>query len=78
MIFTIYRDFLEFFLNLYEFISNFYHLKQLNKRQKWRIICAGPRGCDVARKAMWLCHVDARERVRGVDVTRRRIFILII
>ena len=25
---------MDFFLNLYEFISNFYHLKHLNKAQK--------------------------------------------
>ena len=29
---------------------------------------AGPRGCDVARKATWLCHVDARASLRGKDV----------
>ena len=34
MIFAIYRNFLEFFMNLYEFISNFYHLKQLKKCKK--------------------------------------------
>ena len=30
---------------------------------------AGPRGCNVARKATWLCHVDARASLRGKDVT---------
>ena len=34
MIFTISRNFLEFFLNLYELISNFYHLKKLKKCKK--------------------------------------------
>ena len=29
----------------------------------------GPRGCDVARKATWLCHVDARTSLCGKDVT---------
>ena len=33
----------------------------------------GPRGCDVARKATWLCHVDTRACLRGADVTRGRI-----
>ena len=30
---------------------------------------AGPRGCEVARKATWLCHMDARASLRGKDVT---------
>ena len=34
---------------------------------KVSINCAGPRGCDVARKATWLCHVDARDGLRGTD-----------
>ena len=78
MIFTIFIEFSGIFLNLYEFISNFYHLKQLNKAQKGGILRAGPRGCDVACKAMWLCHVDACERLCGAEVTRRMIFIFII
>ena len=41
--------------------------------QKRGIYRAGPRGRDMARKTTWLCHVDARERLRGAEVTRRRI-----
>ena len=35
MIFTIYRNFSGIFMILIKFILNFYHLKQLNKMQKW-------------------------------------------
>ena len=33
--------------------------------QKGGIYRAGPRGCDVACKATWLYHVDARDGLRG-------------
>ena len=46
--------------------------------QKVGIYRAGPRGCDVARKATWLCHVDARDGLRGADVTRGDSIIFII
>ena len=42
-------------------------------QKNWVILHAGPRGCDVARKATWLCHVDARACLRGTDVTHGRI-----
>ena len=29
-----------------------------------------PRGCDVARKAMWQSHASPRERLRGVEVAQ--------
>ena len=36
--------------------------KSIKKAQKWGILCAGPRGCDVARKATWtrVCACVAR------------------
>ena len=34
-----------------------------------------PRGCNVARKAMWQSHADPHERLRGAEVTRVCIFI---
>ena len=47
--------------------------KSIKKVHKWGILCVGPRGCDVARKATLLCHVDTRACLRGTDVTRGRI-----
>ena len=37
---------------------------------------AGPHGCDVARKAMWLCHVDARDGLCGARMTRVQVILL--
>ena len=37
--------------------------------QKWGNFRASPHGRDMARKATWLCHVDARECLRGNKVT---------
>ena len=42
-------------------------IKKMHK--KWDTLRASPRGRDVARKATWLCHVDTRACLRGVDVT---------
>ena len=75
MIFTILIEFSGIFP---EFISNFYHLKQLNKAQKGGILRAGPRGCDVACWATWLYHMDARVCLRGAEVTCRCLFIFTI
>ena len=33
----------------------------------------GPRGCDVAHTAMWLCQADARVSLCGKDVTWTRV-----
>ena len=38
--------------------------------QKLGINRAGPRGCDVARKATRLCHVDARSSLRILPLAR--------
>ena len=73
MIFTIYRNFSEF-----RFIFNFYLIKTIKINAKVANYCVGPRGRDVAHKATWLFHVDTYERLRGAEVTRRRIFIFII
>ena len=42
--------------------------------QKMGLYRAGPHGCDVARKATWLCHVDACDSLRGVDVDASYIY----
>ena len=60
MIFTIYRNFSGIFLILIKFISNFYHLKRLNKMQKLSLSRSSPRGCDVAVRATWQRHADPR------------------
>ena len=31
-----------------------------------------PRGCDMARKAMWQSHADPHERLHGADVAWTR------
>ena len=38
---------------------------------------ADPHGCDVARKAMWLCHVDVCDGLRGTRMTRVHVFIIL-
>ena len=48
--------------------------KIIKKCKKSGILGAGPRGCEVARKATWLCQVDMRACLRGEDVTWTRIY----
>ena len=43
-----------------------------------RVYRAGPRGCDMACKATWLCHMDTRDGLRGTDVTREALYIFTI
>ena len=37
---------------------------------------ADPRGCDMALRAKWLCHVDARDGLRDALMTRVHVFII--
>ena len=73
MIFTILRNFYGIFLNLFRFIFDFYLIKSIKILQKGGNFRASPRGCDVVLRATWLCQVAARERLRGAEVTHRRI-----
>ena len=43
--------------------------------QKVDIYRAGPRGCNVALRATWFCHVDARDGLHGARMTRVHVFI---
>ena len=64
-------------MNLFPIYFRFLAFKLILKNaKKVGILCASPRGCDVALRATWLCHVDARACLRGVDVTRRRVLYL--
>ena len=51
-------------MNLFRFLNDLIKYKKL---QKGDFFCAGPRGCDVALRATWLCHVDACECLRGTS-----------
>ena len=55
---------------IFEFIT-------LKKWQKGCIYPASPRGCDVARKAMWLGHADPREPLRGAGMTQVHVFLIL-
>ena len=57
MDFIILRIFSDFF---YEFIFYYKLIKMNLKRQKVVYIRAGPRGCDVALRAMWQRHAGPR------------------
>ena len=66
--FSNFRNFFRIFLNLF---SIFEVLKTIEKRKKGVIFIAqDPRGCDVARKAMWQSHADPRKHLRGAELTR--------
>ena len=55
--FSIFRDFFWIFLNLFQFLNDKNELKKGKKQFNFR---AGPRGCDVALRATWQCHVSPR------------------
>ena len=40
-----------------------------NKQKNGYIFARDPRGCNVARKAMWQSHAGPRECLRGAEVT---------
>ena len=60
MIFTTFRDSSEFFLTFNDFIFHLNRFKINKNNKKIFILRAGPRGCDVARKATWQRHADPR------------------
>ena len=61
MIFTIFRDFSEFFLIFNDFIFYLNRFKiNKNKKNIYYFCARDPRGCDVARKATWQRHADPR------------------
>ena len=55
--FSIFRDFFRIFLNLFQFLND---KNELKKGKKRFYFCAGPRGCDVALRAMWKRHASPR------------------
>ena len=58
------------FLDFSEFIFEFKSFKKIKKRiKRGSIFARDPRGCDVARKAMWQSHTDPREQLLDADVT---------
>ena len=73
MNFLIFMDFSRIFLNFFEYIFDFKSIKKIKKRGL--LIVGDPRGCDVPHKATWQSHADPRERLRGAEVTRGRIYI---
>ena len=67
MNFLIFRDFFRILCIYFRFNL----LKTIKKRLKrGDIFARDPRGCDVARKAMWQSYADPREHLRGAEVTR--------
>ena len=60
MIFTIFRDFSEFFLIFNDFIFylNRFKINKKNKKYRFFFVARGPRGCDVACKATWQRHAN--------------------
>ena len=75
MNFLILWIFFQIFLNFFSICKV---LKTIKKGKRGYFITWDPRGCDVARKATWQSHADPRECLRGADVTRVYIYLLVI
>ena len=72
-----FQDFFKCFWNLFFIFTDFNSFKMakmgVNFPHEQRADVAwDPRGCDMARKAMWQRHEDPRERLCGTNVARTR------